>query len=41
LEGAPLLLSEIAAGLERDTMTERGDEEDRRFHDGPSVVLIV
>jgi hypothetical protein len=24
-----------------ETMTERGDEEERRFHDGPITVLIV
>ena len=41
LEG-PLLptMLLVLPGLERDTRSERGDEEERRFHDGPSVVLI-
>jgi hypothetical protein len=25
----------------RETTSERGEEEERRFHDGPSAVLMV
>jgi len=36
-----VLLLNCSGDLVSETVRERGEEEERRFHDGPNVVLIV